>query len=707
MPALIVDNYDSFTYNLVHAVAEITECAPIVIRNDEMTWDQVRRLEFDSVIISPGPGRPENPRDFGISARLIAEAAAEAAKGSFPLLGVCLGHQGIAHHFGGCVVQAPEPVHGRSAEILHDGGELFAGVPERFSAIRYHSLIVGEPLPPELRKIAWTADGVVMALRHIRRPIWGVQFHPESICTQYGNVILSNFLKPLAHAPPVRSSSSRCSPGHDDLGISKSMLTPWTTLGPLRPARGHDSRSSPGVLLARGSVRISRTTTPSRDRQGAVLHVHAREMPLPASPETLFRGLFAHERYAFWLDSSLISPQSRFSYMGAASEVLPEPFLDSLDRSLRNIHVDAPPLPFAFTGGYVGYLGYELKAECGAPGKHRSPFPDACLLRVDRFLAIDHAENKLWVVSCGEPDRETERRIAALRDCPPAFLPSAPAQFKLATERDDYLRLIEACRLRIAAGESYEICLTNQLRVETNASPLAYYEALRKLNPAPYSAYLHLDDIHSGKISIACSSPERFLRIDAAGNVESRPIKGTIRRGCTQDEDAGLRASLATSEKNRAENLMIVDLTRNDLGRVCRIGSVHVPQMMQVETYATVHQLVSTVTGKLAPGATAIDCIRAAFPGGSMTGAPKLRTLEILDELEPEARGIYSGSIGYIGFNGAVDLNIVIRTAVFHRGVASIGVGGAITYQSKPEDEWDEMLLKAQALLRAFTGGVP
>ncbi|MGB6944174.1 MAG: aminodeoxychorismate synthase component I [Bryobacteraceae bacterium] len=637
MRTLIIDNYDSFTYNLVDAVARVRQCAPMVVRNDELTWEQIQRLDFDSVIISPGPGRPENPRDFGVSAQVIAEA-------NVPLLGVCLGHQGIAHQFGGSVIRAAEPVHGRSAQIIHDADELFAGIPERFSAIRYHSLVVGEPLPPELKKIARTADGVLMALRHVTRPIWGVQFHPESICTEYGIALLRNFLPP-AHA---RASTIR------------------TTVSPA-PRRA--------------------------------IQVHARQIPLPAAPETIFRNLFSHERYAFWLDSSMVSDNSRFSFMGTGSEVLRGDVFSEMDRTLRDVEVQAPPLPFQFTGGYVGYLGYELKSECGSPNKHRSPLPDACLLQVDRFLAIDHRENTLWIVSCGDPDEETEKRLAAIKDCLPAISTSAPVEFELATERGEYLRLIDCCRSYIAAGESYEICLTNQLRVRTGVSPLAYYETLRKLNPAPHSAYLHFDDI-----DVACSSPERFLRIDTSGNVESRPIKGTIRRGNSREEDLELGASLAGSEKNRAENLMIVDLTRNDLGRVCLPGSVHVPQMMQVETYATVHQLVSTITGRLAPRKTAVDCIRAAFPGGSMTGAPKLRTLEILDGLEPEARGIYSGSIGYIGFNGTVDLNIVIRTAVFHQGVASIGVGGAIVYQSQPEDEWDEMLLKAQALLRAFSG---
>jgi len=628
MPVLIIDNYDSFTYNLAHAVAAIAGCAPIVVRNDEMSWDQIEQLDFDRVIISPGPGRPENARDFGVSARAIAAAA----QSKFPLLGVCLGHQGIAHHFGGCVTRASEPVHGRGATIVHQGDELFAGIPERFSAIRYHSLIVREPLPPELKKIAWTEDGAMMALRHATLPIWGVQFHPESISTEYGAELLRNFL--------------------------------------------HYGRRT--------------------------IQVHARAIPLPASPQTIFRNLFSRERYAFWLDSSLPSPRSRFSYMGAASEAIryrvgePEKLFDRLERELRGVSVQAPPLPFDFLGGYVGYFGYELKADCGSPNRHRSEFPDAYLLRVDRFLAIDHIENTIWIVALDEPDNETEKCLESLTPAPDVSF-GASGPFELAIERDPYLRLIAECQARIAAGESYEICLTNHLRGNTDLAPLHYYEALRALNPAPHSAFLHLDDI-----SVASSSPERFLRVDAAGNVESRPIKGTSRRGETPEEDAALRAALAASEKNRAENLMIVDLTRNDLARVCVPGSVHVPQMMQVETYATVHQLVSTIAGRLAPGLNAVDCLRAAFPGGSMTGAPKLRTLEILDELEPRARGIYSGSIGYLGLNGALDLNIVIRTAVLHRGVASIGAGGAIVYQSRAEDEWDEMLLKTQAPLRAF-----
>jgi para-aminobenzoate synthetase len=260
-------------------------------------------------------------------------------------------------------------------------------------------------------------------------------------------------------------------------------------------------------------------------------------------------------------------------------------------------------------------------------------------------------------------------------------------------DRARYLADIADCRAKLHAGESYELCLTNTARVPARADGFTVYRRLRRVNPAPYGAYLRFPDLQ-----VACSSPERFLRVDRDGLVETKPIKGTSRRGTTPAEDARLKAELLASGKNFAENLMILDLLRNDLGRVCQVGSVTVPAMMVAETYATVHQLVSAVHGRLRPERSVLDCVRACFPGGSMTGAPKLRSMEIL---EASARGIYSGSIGVLGVTGTADLNIVIRTAVLVGDEWQIGAGGAIVLDSDPAQEYAEMLLKASATVRA------
>jgi para-aminobenzoate synthetase len=353
---------------------------------------------------------------------------------------------------------------------------------------------------------------------------------------------------------------------------------------------------------------------------------------------------------------------------GGEIETRTQSIFDYLDESLRTER----------TGGYVGYFGYELREELGSPVRHASPYPDAMLMRVD-------------------PLEQTEAIASNIAPPPKTFHCTLPTPL---LSREEYIDRIRKCQEWIREGQAYQLCLTNRFDLETDLPAFDYYEKLRYLNPAPYSAYLRFGDLE-----IACSSPECFLRIGPDGRVESRPIKGTLPRGATPDEDERLRRTLASNHRFRAENLMIADLVRNDLGRVARPASVSVPGLMEVESYATVHQLVTTVAAQLRPGITAIDCLRAAFPGGSMTGAPKLRAMELLSELEPAARGIYSGCIGYLGCDGSTDLNIVIRTAVFQNGHVSIGTGGAILAHSDPDEEWRETELKAAALLRAF--GIP
>ncbi len=285
---------------------------------------------------------------------------------------------------------------------------------------------------------------------------------------------------------------------------------------------------------------------------------------------------------------------------------------------------------------------------------------------------------------------------------PPAEpeIDGAPVELRPRRSPERYRDDIATCKRYLTAGHSYEICLTNKVVAEIAPEPLELYRSLRRANPAPFSAYLRLGDL-----AVLSSSPERFLAVDRGGWAEARPIKGTSRRGSSPGEDARLAAALCADEKNRAENVTIVDLLRNDLGRVCRVGSVEVPELMRVETYETVHQLVSSVRGRLRNGVGAAECVRACFPPGSMTGAPKLRTMEIIDELEGEARGIYSGAVGYFGLGGGCDLSVAIRTIVLDGCSATIGAGGAIVVQSDPEEELAEMLLKAAAPAAALGPG--
>lgn len=704
MRTLLIDNYDSFTYNLYQLISEVYGSEPVVVRNDEArTVRQLRLDRFDNVVISPGPGRPDVARDVGLSAAVIRETG-------LPLLGVCLGHQAIVVAEGGVVDGAPAARHGYLDRIDHDGAGLFAGLPQQFTAVRYHSLCAAEPLPDALEVTARSSDGVVMGVRHRGRPQWGVQFHPESIASEYGAAILANFARLTAEHGGRRESSTPIVAG-------------------ALPARA--DTAVPPVASTHGGSRPARPAGP--------LRLEHLVIDRAVDTEAVFLRLYANSATAFWLDSEHVEPGlDRFSFLGDASgplaevvryrvgsgvvrvtradgeHTMPGRILDYLDGQLRERRIELPDLPFDFTGGYVGYLGYEVKAECGAAAAHRARTPDAQWIFADRLVVVDHVAGRTHLLALTGSDgsaavqwlRTTAQALESLptwANPPDLAIEADTATVAAALERsrERYLIDIAICQDALRAGESYEICLTDTATVPATAEGLDVYRTLRRCNPAPYAAYLRFDELE-----IACSSPERFLKIDRHRTVESKPIKGTAPRGATPAEDERLVRELASSPKTRAENLMIVDLLRNDLGRVCEIGSVHVPKLMATETYSTLHQLVSTVRGTLRPEAGVIDCVRACFPGGSMTGAPKLRTMEIIDELETRARGVYSGTIGFLGLGGTADLNIVIRTAVLHEGRWQIGAGGAIVLDSVPEDEYAEMVLKAAATHRAVSAHV-
>ena len=451
--------------------------------------------------------------------------------------------------------------------------------------------------------------------------------------------------------------------------------------------------------------------------------------------ERAFTHLYGSSPNAFWLDSGMARPPARFSFVGDGEgplgavvsydidagqvrverggevEVFDESIFAYLGRELRRMRHLSGDLPFDFDCGFAGYFGYELKADCDGARAHQSPLPDAAFVFADRLIAFDHLERRTYLLCLTEPggtaegERWLEETSLSLTSLPPLTEPGwtgngERVEFRLRRSQQRYLDDIAACKRRLIAGETYEVCLTDKVVAEASPDPLRLYRALRRVNPAPFAAFVRF-----GELAVLSSSPERFLGIGRDRWVEARPIKGTCRRGETPEEDAGLATELRAGEKSRAENVTIVDLLRNDLGIVCEVGTVHVPELMRVETYETVHQLVSTVRGRLREGLEPTDCIRACFPPGSMTGAPKRRTMEIIDELEGEARGPYSGAIGYLGLSGGCDLSVVIRTIVIDGESVTIGAGGAIVLDSDAGQEYEEMLLKARAPMHAIDPG--
>jgi len=439
------------------------------------------------------------------------------------------------------------------------------------------------------------------------------------------------------------------------------------------------------------------------------------------------------ERHVAFLDSAL--PDAR---LGRLSVVASDPVLvfsargDKIEIVGETTHVRRSENPFAALrelerrfcagdgggewphGALIGCFGYGLRQfveRVPARIPDDLGMPDAWFGVYDRLLIFDHETGGATIVSTGvdetgraDLDRarrradEWQRKLAVNVALPQTTLLSDEREPALESNltREDYERAVRRILDYIAAGDAYQVNFSQRFRTRTTAEPALLYHALRTANPAPFAAYL---DCGAGQI--LSSSPERFLQIRGR-RIQTRPIKGTRPRTGNEQADQKAARELMMSAKDQAELLMITDLERNDLGRVCEFGSVHVPELVTLESYATVLHLVSTVEGRLADGVTAVDAIRACFPGGSITGAPKIRAMEIIDELEPRARGVYTGAIGYLGFNGVADFNIAIRTMVHENGVVHFHAGGGIVADSEPALEYEETLHKARGMVQAL-----
>lgn len=748
---VVVDNRDSYTYNLVQLLLELSDHEVRVVDAgdpaaicDCLGWISAGLVS--GLVISPGPGHPANLIDFEGSARVLD--AALAPRSNLPVFGVCLGHQGIALSLGGEVVAAPEAKHGWRSPLRHDGVGLFAGIPQGTLVTRYHSLAVREPLPAGLRVTARSEDGVVQGLEVEGRPVWGVQFHPESIASEHGRQLVANFVAAVDAADAVghgpADHAHRDSPDRDGVDA---------TADGGASARSEVSELFVASRLVRGPRADGRAAAES-----AATIVY-RDVLRRASASVWVDVPDENGRQARWsilADDAPISDGQSTSEPARVLRLLGDGSFEAAQRTLEQMRpVGAEGL--AFRGGLLGYFGYELGLRMlgleptTGGDDNAETLPDAWWLDPRRAVLVDRATGAVTVIATASTlalaeaaaelfaaevdaalDNEdgvrasraarSARALASARSARSArsadsarALDSARASGRVdsgdlpdaggtlvrgtwRTSREQYAADIARCREYLLAGDSYELCLTNEFRPDTDADPdaLDLFLELRASDPAPYAALLEFD---GG--AVVSASPERFLRGTTGGDYETKPIKGTAARASDPLVDAAAARDLANDPKVFAENLMIVDLLRNDLGRVCTPGSVHVPSLMAVESYATVHQLVTTVRGS-APGVPPLDVVRALFPGGSMTGAPKLRSVELLRDIERRDRGVYAGALGVLGADGSTELSIVIRTAVRDARGWSIGAGGAIVLASDPEAETLEVELKASALRRAF-----
>ena len=795
---LFIDAYDSFSNNIIALLEK--ECGILVTRIyiDACIPDfENFLLTFTAVVCGPGPGHPQRPEDVGLFRKIWNLPENRL----LPTLGVCLGFQSLSYNYGASVARLPRPRHGIKTAVATTSTSIFNGL-SSFNTVQYHSLYVSlssEPprslrnnhfsTPsercPHLQPLAWdlgpqsdvgpsfnvNPPSILMAVKHTNKPFYGIQFHPESICSDLSTKrIIANWwhialawssqpsFKELAAAASMGSFRCRRSPMNSSVSsVSSSFSSTNSTLSETPPSTSSSMKGEvypkfASVTLPAENLTIS-SICEALDLPSQDLVVLDSEMRLlPGLGEASIIGVVLPQTKKIQYTSG--DNKASVIIKESIERVDLEGFNGSIYNYLRSFmsdHAIELDDDRAFCGGLMGYISYEAGLETIEVDTDTSASrPGICFAFIERSILIDHKRHVVhvqglqynkdddgashWVTTTASLLKHHAENIVEKPFAEPLSLAQDVLR-KLQPEESHYRSKISQCQEQINAGESYELCLTDQTSVclKHNNSAWDMYKNLRRLNPAPFGAFVRL-----GSLTLLSTSPERFLRFsrfekrcpthsefsktdEQVSICQLRPMKGTVRKKHEMPDGSVFHVcrdeatTILTTLKEQAENLMIIDLIRHDLHSICQ--DVSVPELMVVEDYESVFQLVSVIEGKISkpshfgPGESksGIDCLAASLPPGSMTGAPKKRSCQILQKIEGKPRSVYSGVLGYMDVTGKGDFSVIIRSMYrwddedeFGTATWNIGAGGAITTLSTEKGEWEEMLTKLQSTYRLF-----
>jgi para-aminobenzoate synthetase len=703
---LLIDSYDSFTFNLSKLVELVTGAHVVTIRNDSIPFDELVNDVlplFDAVVVGPGPGNPTNPDDVGVLPHLWQLENDQI----LPIFGVCLGFQSMILGFGGQIRRLQNIKHGQIGQIVHTGTYLFESIAQsNFPSTRYHSLHGTNP-SSDILPLAYCSDEehILMAGMHTKKPFYGVQYHPESICSEFGEQVIANFWKlaqqwSVENGRQTRKDTTLFELEEAHYGIKPLALFPKlpesddAQVDILFRTLNDFSLEAADICdnLKENFILLNSAADPGRWSIIGVLE------PGKTNVITYYTGNPQHSYLSKWGENNCQPVKLGDSgiWEMLASYMAPK------IAKFKNIQLSPPEANFV--GGLVGYISYEAGIDRHvkkAPqfSGDTSDYADVSLVDIERCILVDNSTRILYTVSLINDDwvdmmldkitQMTPRQVQNLGVHPKVEMPN----------QQSYIEKIKQAKEFLKSGDSYELCLTAQTKLTFPEiiDPWTLYKILLNKNPSPYSCFMDLPNS-----ILVGSSPERFMSWRRDGTCQFRPIKGTVKKGPNMTREKA--EAILNTPKERGENLMIVDLIRHDLNQL--LSNVRVDRLMTVEEYKTVYQLVSVISGDLPDAYFGIDLLAHSLPPGSMTGAPKIRSVEILNGLEDRhRRGIYSGVAGYWSVLDEGDWSVIIRSAFSYKSDPlnwRIGAGGAITILSDEREEWDEMKTKLESALQAF-----